>query len=253
MSVDCTASWLSVLSAMKSGNRFAVVVTAEHASLKIPARYRGLGLSAQQQRAHIAWDEGSKTLAREIARRLSAPLVEGAVSRLVIDLNRSLHHKRVIPAVAFGVPVPGNEAMQADERTRRIERYYEPFRSVAFTEISRGVKSTGRCVHISVHTFTPRLNGVVRPLDVALLYDPRRRREAELGERLAARFSAAGFRVRRNFPFRGVADGHTTGLRRKFSDGAYAGVEIEVNQSLLDQWKKTVAAVSREVATELGR
>jgi len=238
---------------MKSGNRFAVVVTAEHASLKIPDRYRGLGLSAQQQQSHIAWDEGSKALAREIARRLSAPLVAGAVSRLVVDLNRSLHHKRVIPAVAFGVPVPGNDAVTGGERSRRVELYYEPFRSTAFTEISKGVRSTGRCVHISVHTFTPRLNGVVRPLDVAVLYDPRRKREAALGERLAARFSAAGFRVRRNFPFRGVADGHTTGLRRKFSDKAYAGVEIEVNQSLLGEWKATVAAVSAELAAELGR
>ena len=58
---------------MKSGNRFAVVVTAEHASLKIPDRYRGLGLSAQQQRSHIAWDEGSVSLAREIARQIRAP------------------------------------------------------------------------------------------------------------------------------------------------------------------------------------
>jgi predicted N-formylglutamate amidohydrolase len=238
---------------MKSGNRFAVVVTAEHASLKIPDRSRGLGLSLREQESHIAWDEGSKSLAREIARQLSAPLVEGAVSRLVIDLNRSLHHRRVIPAIAFGVPVPGNEALTAEEQARRIELYYEPFRSTALTEISKGVRSTGRCVHISVHTFTPRLNGVVRPLDVAVLYDPRRKREAELGESLAARFSGAGFRVRRNFPFRGVADGHTTGLRRKFSDKAYAGVEIEVNQSLLGKWKKTVAAVSAELTAELGR
>jgi len=238
---------------MKSGNRFAVVVTAEHASLKIPDRYRGLGLSVPQQQSHMAWDEGSKALAREIARQLSAPLVEGAVSRLVIDLNRSLHHRRVIPAVAFGVPVPGNEGLTTEERDRRIEIYYEPFRSMALTEISRGVKSTGRCVHISVHTFTPRLNGVVRPLDVAVLYDPRRKREAELGESLAARFSGAGYRVRRNFPFRGVADGHTTGLRRKFPDKAYAGVEIEVNQSLLGEWKTTVATVSAALTAELGR
>jgi predicted N-formylglutamate amidohydrolase len=237
---------------MKSGNRFAVVVTAEHASSKIPDRYRGLGLSADQQQSHIAWDEGSKALAREIARQLSAPLVEGVVSRLVIDLNRSLHHSRVIPAVAFGVPVPGNEGLSAEERSRRIELYYEPFRSTAFLEVNRGVKSTGRCVHLSVHTFTPQLNGVVRPLDVAVLYDPRRRREAHLGERLAEKIAAAGFRVRRNFPFRGVADGHTTGLRRRFPDKAYAGIEIELNQSLLGEWKTAVAAVSGELASELG-
>ena len=238
---------------MKSGNRFAVVVTAEHASLKIPDRYRGLGLSAQQQRSHIAWDEGSVSLAREIARQLHAPLVEGAVSRLVIDLNRSLHHRRVIPAVAFGVPVPGNEAISAEERTRRIGLYYEPFRSGAFTEINRGVTSTGRCVHISVHTFTPRLNGVTRPLDLAVLYDPRRKREAELGERLATSMSAAGFRVRRNFPFRGVNDGHTTAVRRIFPDAPYAGIEIELNQALLGKWRGAVRVVAEAMREGLAR
>ena len=231
---------------MKSGNRFAVVVTAEHASLKIPDRYRGLGLSAQQQRSHIAWDEGSVSLAREIARQLHAPLVEGAVSRLVIDLNRSLHHRRVIPAVAFGVPVPGNEAISAEERTRRIRLYYEPFRSGAFTEINRGVTSTGRCVHISVHTFT-------RPLDLAVLYDPRRKREAELGERLATSMSAAGFRVRRNFPFRGVNDGHTTAVRRIFPDAPYAGIEIELNQALLGKWRGAVRVVAEAMREGLAR
>jgi hypothetical protein len=36
--------------------------------------------------------------------------------------------------------------------------------------------------------------------------------------------------VRRNYPYRGSADGLTTHLRRLHPDGRYAGVEIEVNQ-----------------------
>jgi predicted N-formylglutamate amidohydrolase len=175
------------------------------------------------------------------------------VSRLVIDLNRSLHHRRVIPAVAFGVPVPGNAAITAEERARRIQLYYEPFRSATLSEIDKGVASKGRCVNISVHTFTPRLNGVVRPLDVAVLYDPRRRQEAELGERLAASLSASGFRVRRNFPFRGIADGHTTGLRRKFSHRRYAGIEIELNQALLGEWRVVVPILGSQFPAVLSR
>jgi hypothetical protein len=36
--------------------------------------------------------------------------------------------------------------------------------------------------------------------------------------------------VRRNYPYRGDADGLTTHLRKRYPDGRYTGVEIEVNQ-----------------------
>ena len=37
-------------------------------------------------------------------------------------------------------------------------------------------------------------------------------------------------RVRRNYPYRGDADGLTTTLRRRFPWQRYLGIEIEVNQ-----------------------
>jgi hypothetical protein len=36
--------------------------------------------------------------------------------------------------------------------------------------------------------------------------------------------------VRRNYPYRGYADGLTTYLRRRYARHGYIGVEIEVNQ-----------------------
>jgi hypothetical protein len=36
--------------------------------------------------------------------------------------------------------------------------------------------------------------------------------------------------VRRNYPYRGYADGLTTHLRRRYRGRAYIGIEIEVNQ-----------------------
>jgi hypothetical protein len=44
---------------------------------------------------------------------------------------------------------------------------------------------------------------------------------------------APGLRVRRNYPYRGVADGFTTALRRRFPADLYLGIELEVNQRLL--------------------
>jgi hypothetical protein len=36
--------------------------------------------------------------------------------------------------------------------------------------------------------------------------------------------------VRRNYPYRGYADGLTTWLRKRYPDPAYAGIELEINQ-----------------------
>jgi len=67
-----------------------------------------------------------------------------------------------------------------------------------------------------------------------VLYDPRRRWERALAGRLVDGWRAAcpGLRARRNAPYRGDADGLTTTLRRHWADRRYAGLELELNQSL---------------------
>ncbi len=91
-------------------------------------------------------------------------------------------------------------------------------------------------IHISSHSFTPELNGKVRRADVGLLYDPGRRGEAELCARwkaVARGNRAPELRVRRNYPYAGKGDGLTSHLRRRFPRGAYVGIELEVNQSIV--------------------
>ncbi len=41
--------------------------------------------------------------------------------------------------------------------------------------------------------------------------------------------------MRRNYPYLGTADGHTTQARRIFPANAYLGIELELNQRLLDR------------------
>jgi hypothetical protein len=41
---------------------------------------------------------------------------------------------------------------------------------------------------------------------------------------------APAFSVRRNYPYRGTADGFTTYLRRQLSSSPYLGIELEINQ-----------------------
>ena len=81
------------------------------------------------------------------------------------------------------------------------------------------------------------LDDAVRRADVACLYDPRRPAESALAGRWLAAFArrAPGLRLRRNYPYQGRSDGLASLLRKRFPDAAYAGIELEVNQSLVAQ------------------
>lgn len=222
---------------------FGVVVTAEHASNRLPAHCGTLGLEPDQLESHIAWDPGSRGLARALGRAFGTRAIEGRWSRLWIDLNRSLTNRRVIPEVAFDVPAPGNARLPPAERERRVREVYRPFREATAAAIGEAISRKGRCLHWSVHTFTPELDGATRNADVGLLYDPRRAWERGLAARIARELGTEGFRVRLNYPYRGTADGHTTAMRRLHADSRYAGIELEVNQALLPDWSSTVERV----------
>jgi predicted N-formylglutamate amidohydrolase len=206
-----------------------LVVTCEHASSAVPARYaeafRAWSAALAGHRGH---DAGSLQLAQYLARRLRAPLFAGRYSRLLVDLNRSAHNRAVLS--------PPARALPAAERERIMTEHYQPFRRAVRETIARKIEDGRRVLHLSVHSFTPVLAGRRREADVGLLYDPSRRFERALSLALqrSLRKLSPGLRVRRNYPYRGVTDGHTTALRKVFPVSRYAGIEIEVNQAIVD-------------------
>lgn len=209
------------------------LVSCEHASNRVPAALRGLGLPAAQLQRHIAWDPGAATIARALAARLNCPCHLGRWSRLVVDLNRSIGHEKLIAAETFGVRVAGNRDLDASAVTRRLRAYYHPYRDAATADVQRIIARSGRCVHWSMHSFTPVVDGVVRAVDVGLLYDPARRSERELAHTLRPLIAVHGLRVRMNAPYRGTSDGFTTQLRGRYAAARYWAFEIEANQALL--------------------
>src|SRR5215470_15314405 len=148
------------------------IVTCEHASNRVPARYGALGLTRRRLQEHIAWDPGAAIIARLLAEHLGCPLHLGRWCRLLVDLNRSRGHEKLIAATSFGVAVPANASLQADEVERRMRLYYDPYRTAATRDIERAIARGGACLHWSMHSFTPAVNGVRRDCDVGLLYDP---------------------------------------------------------------------------------
>jgi predicted N-formylglutamate amidohydrolase len=166
-------------------------------------------------------------MARALARAFAAPLVYSTVSRLVVDLNRSIGHPRLFS--------PATRSAAAETRARVVERHYLPYRTEVALIVGRSVARGRRVIHVSSHSFTPVLDGKVRRADVGLLYDPARDGEALLCARWKAALGgiAPELRVRRNYPYAGKGDGLTSYLRRHFPPAVYVGIELEVNQKIV--------------------
>ena len=116
---------------------------------------------------------------------------------------------------------------------RILADHYRPYRAEAQALVGQAVASGQRVIHVSSHSFTPRLSGQVRTADIGLLYDPARPGEVDLGARwkAALREIAPELRVRRNYPYAGKNDGLTSNLRRRYPPAAYVGIELEINQA----------------------
>lgn len=222
--------------------RPTLLLTCEHATNAVPPAYRHLFRGAGGVlRSHRGWDRGALELAERLATRLNAELSAGAVSRLLVDLNRSPHHPRLLSELTRPLP--------RAEREQLIATHYEPFRSRFAERVERAIVRAP-VLHLSVHSFTPVLDGRRREVDLGLLYDPGRPEELATCRAWAAALAASlpELRVRRNAPYRGVADGHVTALRRRHPGAMYRGVEIEMSQHL---FPRRVDAIGEALASTL--
>lgn len=206
----------------------AFLITCEHGGNRIPAPYRALLRDHRSLLdSHRGWDPGSLRMAQDLAAALRAPLVASTVSRLVVDLNRSLHHPRLFSPMTRAAPL--------ELRAQIVARHYLPYRMLVDSRVAQAVASGRRVIHVSSHIFTPVLDGDVRRADIGLLYDPGRRPEAALCARWKAALAerTPDLRVRRSYTYAGKGNGLTSNLRRRFGSRAYVGIELEVNQAIV--------------------
>lgn len=173
--------------------------------------------------SHRGHDPGALELARLLAKSLSAPLEFETVSRLLIELNRTLGHPRIFSE--FSRP------LSEDVRQRLIDQIYHPYRD-RVTQLISGLSGFGAVVHLSIHSFTPIMHGKTRRTDLGLLFDPARTFELEFAQKWRSRLKRQfpEWAIHFNLPYRGTSDGFTTALRQQFPNRKYAGIELEVNQ-----------------------
>ncbi|MCH2100929.1 MAG: N-formylglutamate amidohydrolase [Planctomycetes bacterium] len=218
----------------------ALVLSCEHASERVPSDCRAmLGSELRWAGTHRAYDPGAAELARVLARRLKAPVHLAPVSRMLVDPNRDEGH----PAV-FG---PSVRRTPAEQREDLLARYHRPYRDGVRERLRDGLARlgpNGRLLHLSVHSFTPRLRGITRSCELGIMYDPGRSEESRLAEQWLRHFAERDprLRVRRNYPYVGKSIYFQPHLRSRLRDRRYLALQIEFSQKLPrrqpDRWKR---------------
>jgi predicted N-formylglutamate amidohydrolase len=198
---------------------------------------------------HRGYDLGALELARAFGRRLGVEPFAATTTRLVVDLNRSPGNPSVFSEYTRGLP----EA----QRAAALAAHYWPYRQAVEAAVAAAVRAGDGVLHVSAHSFTPKLRGEVRNCDVGFLYDPARRGEVRFVEAWYAALEAASpsLVLRRNYPYRGVSDALVTHLRRRYGGRGYVGMELEVNQKHVGSrgWRALVAALAAALATAVER
>jgi len=146
----------------RSPGKFLII--CDHASNRVPEELHDLGLPPSELNRHIAWDIGAAGIAGELSAILDAPAILCDTSRLVIDCNRQLDARDLIPEVSDGTTVPGNLNLSTLDRQLRIKKWFEPYHA----KIEAAIEARLPSIVISIHSMTPSLAGNARPWQIAL-------------------------------------------------------------------------------------
>ncbi len=214
-----------------------VLLTCEHGGREVPKPYRRHFSGGRAVLdSHRGYDPGSLGVALRMASRLPAPIIFSTVTRLLIDLNRSLDQPDTFSEFTRELP--------AAERTRIISSYYTPHRERVEQTVFAAIAAGQRVLHLGVHSCADELKGSKRELDIALLFDEARPLEQVLCERWRHEMNqrAGDLRYPFNAPYRGADDGLTTALRHRFKPREYLGIEIEVRQGMIGRVPEQRAA-----------
>lgn len=220
---------------LNPGAPSAYLLLCDHASNYVPRALADLGLDHAALARHVAWDIGAAEVARRLAERLEATAILSGFSRLVADANRRPEDPNCMPAKSDDVEVPGNRGLTPAAREARLAALHRPYHAAIAAEIERRLAERQRPILVSVHSFTPVMQGFVRPWEVGVLWNEDERLARPVIRALAER----GLAVGDNEPYSG-RDPHGYTLHHHAEPPGHAHVLFEIRQDLIDTHKGAV-------------
>ncbi len=209
--------------------RSPFLLIGDHSGRAIPEALGDMGLSEDARDRHIAVDLGVRELGLMVGERLQAPFLAQHFSRLVCDCNRDPAASDWAASESDGIAVPANRDLSADERQARRDEIFEPYHQAIEQALeARRVYGMGTKL-VSLHSFTPRMNGADRPWEIGILHDGRE--DALALAMLETLQQEKGLTVGDNQPYRMDATDYTVPRHAYPRNLPY--VEVEVRQDCL--------------------
>lgn len=216
-------------------NPLALVISCEHAVDTVPEQYLPLFAPFKTLLAsHRGIDFGALAIAEYLTKQIPSDFIQASCTRLLIDCNRNTKNSRCFSEIS--------QNLSAAEQQYIMDNYYWPFRHQAMAIIKQHIDNGSQVLHLSIHSFTPVLNGVTRNADIGLLYDPRRSSEKRFASQWKTELKklAPEYKIRMNYPYKGISDGFTSMMRKRYTATQYIGIELESNQAITLDYKKRV-------------
>jgi predicted N-formylglutamate amidohydrolase len=225
-----------------------LLLIGDHASNHVPPDMN-LGITAAALELHIAYDIGVAALGRRLCASLDCPGILGAVSRLVVDLNREEDAPHIIPIASDGHAVPGNAISHA-ERLARFDLYWRPYHD----RIAEQIATHRPTLLISLHSFTPQLAtspDESRPWEIGILYNQDDRAARIAIPLLEAEHVIVGDQQ----PYSGKLLNATMNRHGEGNGIAYLGIEMRqdlIRESVgVERWAGTLAPIITAVCRRL--
>jgi len=223
---------------------FPVLLVCDHASCRIPKSLGDMGLDPFARRCHLAVDIGAGPLTEKLATSLGITAVLAQYSRLVMDCNRQLMDPSAFLQFGDGILVPGNRNLHPIDKDLRAEALYWPYHEAVDKQVQR-LRNLGPVPSfIAVHSFTPVMNGEVRPWEMGVLWDT----DTRLRDIFLKDFTAAGYLVGDNEPYSGKAPQDFT-IDHHAEEVGLPHLGIEIRQDLIDDdaGVEAIAKVMHEI------
>lgn len=176
-----------------------VLIVCDHASNRVPLALNNVGLSKADLQKHIAWDPGTEHIGQYMSEKLDATAFFATYSRIVVDVNRGERSPECMREVSDHIVVPGNQNLTAAQKRQRLDEIFFPYHRALTAQIKSYRKKGIVPLIVSLHSFTPEMDGFKRPWEIGVLWN----KEEALARRVIDNLCAQnpGMTVGENEPY----------------------------------------------------